>query len=357
MSKTQRIAVIADVHIGNFKQHGGPMVDGLNTRGRMAMTTFRAALVKARELRVEALFIAGDLFQSRRPEPAILAGVMKALVEETSELPVVILPGNHDMLDASAVMGNTACEPLYKVATIVNEPTTIEMAAGGVLVVPFQGGMNMGDHLANVLESVHGAPILVTHVGVYDDNSPHWCKDAPDAIHKDRLFELMLSTGIETTFVGNFHHMHGWSMTSDDGRLLRIIQCGTLIPHGHSDGGQFPAVGAMWLFDGEDLEPVEIGGPRFLSIGAATSGGLDRALVMALPNLREGSGSTPYEVLATEPMIAPDAEGSTSADLPQAQDAIEAIGYYVTEQKLPEGIDMADAKSHVLSLWGRAGGG
>jgi hypothetical protein len=358
-----KIAFVADCHVGNFKAHGGLVTAGLNVRGQMSTAAFREAVVKARDSGADTLFVAGDLFHSRRPEPAVIAAVLKALVEEAAELPVVIIPGNHDMLDATAELGNTACEPLYQAATIINDPSWVVTSIGNVLAVPFRGGMPMADYLDEVLNGYmvgtlmkdDSPAMLLTHVGVYDDQSPPWCKDATDAIHKDRLFALLEQAGIETAFVGNFHHMRAWSHVDKDDRLYRIVQCGTLCPHSHSDQGQFPRVGAMWMFDGEDLEPVEIAGPRFINMASETSG-VDRCLVMAQPELKEKLGDdTPFEVLFSEPApIDEDETQAVSGDIPALSDAVEAINAFLQDQKLPEGVSIEAVKTRVFELWNAA---
>lgn len=336
------IAVIADCHVGNFKANGGPMLDGLNDRGRLTIETFRQAVVEARRQAVEVLYVAGDLFHSRRSDPAIVAAVLKVLVEEAADFGVVLIPGNHDMMDVSAAGGNTACEPLYQAASIANTPQVI----GDVLVVPFQGGGPMSAHLELVLQPGE-AKTLITHVGVYDDTAHPWCAAAPDAIHKDLLFALMANAGIDTAFVGNFHKSHCWSSTAPNGDLLRIIQCGTLCPHGHGDAGHYPQVGAMWIYGGgENLFPVEIPGPRFIADET------ERSMVLA-----GGADDPPgsFRVLATEPVSPKALQSITSADLPEAEDATGALATFVASH-LPEGLELAEVQARVLELWATAAG-
>jgi hypothetical protein len=262
--------VIADAHCGNFSAWGGVTeADGLNTRGRLTVETLRRAKVTACKDGLE-LFIAGDLFQSRRPEPAIVAAVQRVLDREPGEYnPAVIVPGNHDMLDASAEGGNTACEPLWGVANIVRGPTWF----GTVFMVPFDSRVPMAQHLTEVLvrevEKLNNATLhgklpprsLVTHVGVWDDaeaKESKWLRRAKDGMNCNLLFDAMEAAGIRLAFVGNYHNHRVWTRGE-----MQIVQVGTLCPASFSDEGLIDR-GLMVVSDGVTWQKVEIPGPRFV---------------------------------------------------------------------------------------------
>lgn len=335
------IAFLADPHVGNFKAHGGAMVNGLNERGRMSLDTFRGAIKKAIELEVGALCIAGDLFQSRRPEPAVIAGVLTVLVEEARNLPVLIIPGNHDMLDTFAANRNTACQPLYREATIINTAQWVPIDGAMVYAVPFQSGEPMSEYLKREVGREHdiddGQRILLTHVGVYDDASPPWCRSAKDAIHADVLFEAMAAGGFSLAFVGNYHNGRTWV---DDDAEMKIVQCGTLCPHSHSDAGFFPTVGGLWVYGGMgDVTPYEVPGPRFYDTLEGRTVGV--------------SDNGSMEVVAVEPLSTV-TDRILAANLPQAKDAPNAITGYVDKMQLTDDVDRKAVRTAALDVWSKS---
>lgn len=265
---TPAIAIVADVHIGNIPQFGGPMVDGLNNRARLTIQTFRLAIAAAKQAGAAVLFVAGDLFHNRRPEPAVIAEVQHACAE--AGLVIVFVPGNHDMLDATCSGGNTACATLWQEATVVNTPQWFVYPGVSVLAVPYEGSIPMAQHLEAVLSTVGsgafpcpgttGHIVLVTHVGVWRaDDAPPWMKRARDGVEDVRLLETMARAGIDLAFVGNYHEHARFRDNRQE-----IIQIGTLNPGGFGDAGTSNR-GLMALTDGNHVELKEIPGPRFVS--------------------------------------------------------------------------------------------
>lgn len=340
--KPRRLAIIADPHVGNFKANGGVMLDGLNQRGHLTMQVLRGAVQTARKQECEALLIAGDLFHSRRPEPAVIAGVQKVFAEEATDIGILILPGNHDMLDATADGGNTACETLQHDATVLNTPSWVRFAWGSVFVVPFQSKEPMSTYLAKVcameqqVDPEHsGRRMLLTHVGVFDSDAPPWCADAKDGISSTALFEAMEAAKIPVAFVGNFHNGKRWKSPDN---TMEIIQCGTLCPHGHTDAGEFPTVGGVMVIDGWDTEAHEVPGPRFRS---ETSG----EKVFAISDEQGGE-----QVVEVRPPTSKEELLAISATVPTEATAEEAITEFIDKQFQIPGL-----KSKALAIWARTG--
>lgn len=343
------LACTADIHIGNHAANGGEVIAGLNERARQGLDTFRRSLVMAREAGVASYFIAGDLFQTRRPEPALIAGVQRVLVEEAPNLPVIIVPGNHDMLDATAHEGNTACAPLYREATVIREPDWVmvpESTGTVVFCVPFDSRAPMSEYLPKLLaeqggiQMAAGQRVLVCHVGVYDDDAPPWCRTARDGIHVDELFAAMEAGKFLQAFVGNFHHHKVWDHKGVAG-AMQIVQVGTLAPHGFGDEGFFPSVGGMALYDGDEVTMVEVPGPRFVSSPATmmhTSG-----------DNQDGNHYTTRAI--SEPKTVAD-----KPDLPQAKDADSAFAEYVGALALPPGVTVDEVLAEVRATWKEAEG-
>lgn len=341
------LAVVADVHVGNHKADGGQLVDGLNERCRLTLDTFRRAIRQAKAAGSTCFVVAGDLFHVRRPEPAVFAAVQRILQEEAADLPVLLIPGNHDMLDASAAGGNTAMAPLYREATLINEPGWTQAPGGlfmNLLCIPFSSEEPMREYLAKKIpEMVAGensptVRVLVTHVGVYDDSDNDWCKSASDAIHADELLKLLRAGDIKLAVVGNFHQHRSWGDND-----CKIVQVGTLNPGGHGDDGVFPEVGGMVLYDPETpkLQLTEVPGPRFVS---------DATDPKAQQAAKEGESGTRLFVREPVEKEVP----SEAANLPQASDAASAIEEYIKATRLPTGVTAEEVLTAARGYWEKA---
>lgn len=262
-----RIGVVADCHLGNFAPHGGlPGKNGLNARGELTVETLRRALALAEDRGCRNVYVAGDLFHSRRPEPAVIAAAQRAFGGPGGNYAVVA--GNHDLVDASPEGGNTACETVAQHVFVPREPRWEQLPGLDVLLVPFTSAVPMHQHLTEVLsrEWPHppGRPkVLVTHIGVTEAATAPWLKGKPDSVDVGDLTGWLKAAGFTGAFVGNYHQGQIWS---SDG--VWVCQVGTLCPSSHSDEGVFPRVGGMatWA-PGEALPTMhEVPGPRFLTL-------------------------------------------------------------------------------------------
>lgn len=356
-SNDQLLAVTADVHVGNHAAREDPPKAGLNQRCRAALDVFGRSIRVAQQRGAGLYAVAGDLIHQRRPEPAVIAATNRVLEREAQTIPTVVIPGNHEMLDATASEGNTACEPLYAQATVPRDPEWFPLGEwASVLAVPFTSEAPMADYLEVVLKRYKDdtsgrQKILVTHVGVFDEASPHWLR-GNDAIRVDSLLEFLGANGFTAAFVGNFHQHQVWKR---DGLL--VCQVGTLCPASYSDEGVFPNVGGMALYDGKEVDLVEIPGPRYVKLDGADS--VEELLQrhrgstfhVRAPSA-EGFDNIPDVLLdvAEERKVEPAAQ----ATLPQAEDAGEAIENFVQEMELDDGVERPAVLKTARDFWTKA---
>lgn len=353
------IGVIADVHVHNFRAFGGLLRDGGNDRCRLTVDTLRRAVEVADEQKVEALFIAGDLFHVRRPEPAVIAAVVNALATAT---PVVIIPGNHDMLEATADGGNTACAPLHRQATVVREPEWFELPGFQVFCVPFQSRLPMEAYLEELLpaRAVDAVPVglkrvLVMHAGVYDHTSPSWMVGAKDAVLASKLRDLAEAHGFSAVFAGHYHQHHLWRGV--EWGAVDICQVGTLNPTGFGDAGAFPDVGGMALYDGKEITLGEVEGPRFVIAHPGEKLPVTKAEMTFVRAVNVGGRAVelPGDIpLANIETVEERAAEEKDRALPTAADAGEALREYVERMPLPEGVDRAKVHEAVKAIWTEA---
>ncbi|HXF56241.1 MAG TPA: exonuclease SbcCD subunit D [Actinomycetota bacterium] len=113
---------------------------GKQIRGRSRMDEFEAALEQvvgiATEERVDAVLLAGDLYEHRAPAPEVDALVFETLVRLRSEgIRVVAIPGNHDSAARLEAL-STLLTPLgVSVVPRVRRP-----GEGGIVEVPSRDG-------------------------------------------------------------------------------------------------------------------------------------------------------------------------------------------------------------------------
>ena len=353
------LAAVADVHLGNFRDFGGKTeADGLNARGRLTVLTLGKARDRAAELGCR-LVVCGDLFHHKRPEPAIIAHAQMAL----NRARVAIIPGNHDTIDATAMGGNTACATVGQQAVVYdNADWTQPQEDTAIYYVPFDARMPMAQFLEERLHK-QGAPFkqqaLVTHVGVVDDNSPPWLRDAGDAIHKDRLFDLMEREDIVVAFVGNYHQHREWGR---NGR--KIVQIGALNPTGFGDAGLEGYGGLAVWYGGTNVVWESVPGPRFVRHknvssmppkkpdGCTVFVRADRGTMHFVDVESNAAYYDGYEEVDPEPSFVEAQDLAKPDRLVEGAEA--ALEEYVSKMPLPEGLGRAEVLDMVKSLWRRA---
>src|SRR5258706_539249 len=139
MAKT---AVIADLHLGNHKYLGKDLRNGLNQRARWILSALSGAIQLAKDQKCASIVIAGDLFDTSSPSPALIAAVMDAIRIRNSAQPHVdLLLGNHDMHsgEENALMPFVGYNGLF--TDVYIDPTHVRRAdhgkSNGILMAPF----------------------------------------------------------------------------------------------------------------------------------------------------------------------------------------------------------------------------
>lgn len=249
-----RLALVADPHVGNHKRHGGEAVSGINRRCRLTIDALSAA-ARIAERRKAVLVVCGDLFDTSRPEPQVVAAVQEAL----RSVKTVVLRGNHDTV--SEAPGDHALGPLEPVATVVEVPTFV---MPGVVALPFRPHPVKEWFDAALAEF---APMLggvaVAHFGIEDADTPPWLRGAQDSAHADHVLGVLRKHKFAALFVGNWHNHKHWGGSADP----LVVQVGTLCPTGWDNLG-LVGYGKVVVYDTEDRswEAVEVPGPRFVKV-------------------------------------------------------------------------------------------
>lgn len=254
-----RIAFVSDVHVGQPKTLGGPTEAGLNVRCRQILKVLEDALALAAEQGCEAFVVCGDLLDSSRTEPQVLAAV-QALFSKHEKMAKLVLRGNHEMV--TEALGDNSLGPLAPVAEVVEVPTIHVWGDVAMLMVPFQSG-DAEEYIPRAAEALakkdpyNTRRVLCFHAGIRDDDTPPWLKEAHDAINASTLVKLQERENIDVIAAGNWHDAKQWN----EGR---ITQMGALCPTGFNNPG--PQYGCVAIYDSRKrtTERRWVAGPRFL---------------------------------------------------------------------------------------------
>ena len=331
--RSSPIDLIADIHVGNMKRNGGPVVAGINARCAQVLGALQEAVRRAIAHHAEALVLAGDLFHVADPDPQIITATARILT--TRRLRVFVLLGNHDQV--SSAPGDNALGPLALAPNIevVETPRTVDLLTGRLLLIPFQPG-DARIWLPKVVTGDYGdrPTLLVTHTGIYDVEFPRHLASAPDAVPVELLRELHARHNIRASAAGNWHSRRYWEPD--------VLQIGALAPTGFGNPGLegygtlaswTPAHGFAW---------EEIPGPRFVG---ATLEGLARTADQA--RVATAQGCAVYlQVAAAAPDLAA-AQGAVAAAV--------AGGACLWGEAAPD-VDAADRAARMAGAAARSAG-
>jgi exonuclease SbcD len=113
---------------------------GKTIRGRSRLEEFASALDEvagiATQERVDAVLLAGDIYEHRSPAPEADRLVFETFVRlHHAGIPVVTIPGNHD-----SAMRMDALEKLLEAIGVVVVPRVVPPEAGGLVEIPSRDG-------------------------------------------------------------------------------------------------------------------------------------------------------------------------------------------------------------------------
>lgn len=270
-----RLGFIADVHVGNHSFGGGAVEGGMNARCRAIIDALRQVAQVCQQQRLDALVIAGDLFDTSSPLPQHIAAVQAALADVPR---VIVLRGNHDMV--SATTGDHALGPLNfsDNVTVVEAPETLRIGEADLVCVPFQTGDARGwfeEAVPAAIETARAAAapyqrVLAFHLGIVDDTTPGYLSGAHDAVPLGTIREQMKQHGIIAAYGGNWHAAKAWG---------KVVQISALVPTGFDNPGW--DYGLLRTYDTATgmAGQIHITGPRFMA--AHTEAEVERARVEA----------------------------------------------------------------------------
>lgn len=275
-----RVGFIADLHLANHRIAGGSWQGGLNDRGRLTVDTFGNALSIAEAKGCSSVVAAGDVFDTTRPEPQLIAATQRMI--NMHDVDIDIIMGNHDQ--DSSEKGDHALGPLGELneCRVYERPDVKVLEDGAELIMmPFMAGPasewfprevdKLMTEWTTRYQHVHTrtpARVLVTHLGIHDQNirdGSIWAGKADDAISFEQLTEVCERHGITMALAGNWH-----GRTKFASAMFTALQIGTLCPTGWDNPGMKGYGSLITIeFDKGAVTTVvvdEIPGPRFINV-------------------------------------------------------------------------------------------
>lgn len=206
-----RILLSADWQIGmRFRQFGAKATWLRAVRVR----TLGRVLTLAAERAMDAVVIAGDLFEDHQIDPAEVAEVF-ALLERHAAARIFILPGNHDPVGSpSAIWARRPFAQPPPHVTVFTGPQAVEVAGGWLLANPLtqkESALDPSAPLADLARTLLGSNVKIgfTHgsPAIASLHQPNDFPIAPDAATR---------AGLDFLGLGHWHS----ALTLDGGRML-----------------------------------------------------------------------------------------------------------------------------------------
>lgn len=201
----------ADWQLGKcFKQFGDKAPELRQAR----FDTLRRALQMARDRHVDAFVIAGDLFEDNEIDDATVCAAV-SIFAEFSEVPIFILPGNHDPFTGpGCVWSRKTFLAAPNNVRVFRSAEAVEINGGFLVASPLQQKNSTLDPSLKLVGLAANLPKEKIQVGI-----THGALAIPSK-HEPNDFPIALNAapraGLDYLAVG---HWHNW-LLNDDGRLL-----------------------------------------------------------------------------------------------------------------------------------------
>ena len=161
----------------------------------------------AAEVGAEFVVVAGDVFEHNQLAPQVIGQSLEAM--RTIGIPVYLLPGNHDPLDASSVYTGALFTAECPDNVVVLDRAGVHQVRPGLQIVaaPWRSKAPTTDLVAEVLDGLPVADVtrvLVAHGGV-DVLDPD--RDKPSLIRLAELDDALASGAVHYVALGDKHSL------------------------------------------------------------------------------------------------------------------------------------------------------
>ena len=206
-----RILHLADVHLGasyaSFGRHAGE-------RAEAVLGAFRQLPEVARDHEAHAVLLAGDLFDSPRPDDRSAAEAREVIRQLLEIVPAVFLvPGNHDPLVIPGPYADLPEAAHVFSSPNPSQPASVDTEAGPLHVYGFAYDFaHEPDPLSRFRRTEgEGVHVALLHGAVRD--APHWSGGDSLRLSRDELGAL----GVDYIALGDYHRFRPPSEFASDG--------------------------------------------------------------------------------------------------------------------------------------------
>ena len=225
-----RILHLADVHLGASFASFGPYA---GERAEAVLGAFRAIPEVARRNEVQAMLVAGDLFDSPRPEERIAAEAREVFRQVLEVVPhVFVVPGNHDPLVFPGPYADLPAPVHVFSAPEPAEPVSVDTEAGPLHVYGFAYDFaHEPDPLSHFRRTdAEGVHVFLLHGAVRD--APHWTGGDSLRLSRAELAKL----DADYIALGDYHRFRPPAEFAADGSIPACY-CGSFAALDHTEAG------------------------------------------------------------------------------------------------------------------------
>ncbi len=202
----------ADWQLGARFAQFGPAAERLRAA---RLTTLTHALALAVEHEADAFLIAGDLFEDNQVNDTLVASALDIL-RAHPELPIYILPGNHDPSGTGSVWQRKAILHAPANVHVLREAGVTDLGGSTYLVAsPLHQKLSTTDPSLKLVELAATLPVDAIRIGL-----THGAL-AIEAKHQPNDFPIALNAasraGLDYLAIG---HWHNWLPDTDGGRIV-----------------------------------------------------------------------------------------------------------------------------------------
>lgn len=252
---------MADIHAGNHRGFAAPTTTpGVNSRLASVLDVLGEAAQCVQ--RDDTVVLLGDLFDTDKPSPQVLAAVMHVLDGfPCGRESVWVLKGNHD--SATPRPGDNALGPLREAGySVVESPHVLHVGDTSVVLLPFRPEppstwvRDALEALRPELNYTHHT-IIGSHFGIADKDTPEYLRE--HALLVDDALALCSEFSACAWLSGDWHTRRVWERGA-----CTVAQVGALVPTGFDNPG-IDGYGSLWSFEPPSrLTFRELAGPRFV---------------------------------------------------------------------------------------------
>lgn len=331
-----RLVQIADVHLGAPLENFGEYARQRRSEQEAA---FRRAIEAALEARAHLVVIAGDLFDTFRPDPASVRLARKELGRlREAGVKVFAVPGTHDSLTYSECVYRRETLPFHRFFSdpTFEDPATLEVEGVPVVVYGIAYDPRRTGSGWETLERTREDGIHVAVVHAACRFNPEW----PIA-EEDLPFAEADLPGFDMDWIA-LGHYHNLRVFEADGRALGAYS-GSVEGRDWTETGPRHVLRVEWKAPGEPprVEPVEVQSRRMEAGEVDVTGAADEATMVAAVESACDPERLWKATLTGEPEVVP-RPGSIAASLAaryghvRVEDATTLIESHVLDRRREE---------------------